>query len=160
MSKKKKADFGELLVCRNPKAEKDFDIDERLEAGMVLLGSEVKSLRARRADLEGAYASADGGALWLHKMHIGPYEQASVFNHESKRSRKLLLHQSEIRRWEARLRTRGYTVIPLAVYFKGGYAKVQLGLGKARKAKDRRHELKKQVELKEARSAADRGKGR
>lgn len=151
--KKKKEAPGELLVCRNPKATKMFDIEEKVEAGMVLMGSEVKSLRQRRADLEGAYASIDGGEVYLHKMHIAPYEQASIFGHEPKRTRKLLLKRSQIQRWEGKLTTRGYTIVPLAVYFKEGYAKVELGLGKGKKIKDRREDLKKKQDLRDARAA-------
>ncbi len=158
MSKSKKQPPGEILVCRNPKALKTHDIEERLEAGMVLTGSEVKSLRARRADLEGAYASIERGQAVLHKMHIAPYEFAGAFGHEPKRSRKLLMHRQEIQRWEGRLTTRGYTIVPLAVYFKGGYAKVELGLGKGRRVTDRREDLKREVDLQEARAAM--GKGR
>lgn len=158
MSKKKKETPGEILVCRNPKATKMFDIEERVEAGMVLTGSEVKSLRARRADLEGAYANIERREVVLHKMHIAPYEQAGAFGHEPKRSRKLLLKRSEIERWEGRLTMRGYTIVPLSVYFKGGYAKVELGLGKGKRVEDRREDLKREADLKEARAAL--GKGR
>jgi SsrA-binding protein len=151
--KNKKSAPGELLVCRNPKATKMFDIEETLEAGMVLMGSEVKSLRQRRADLEGAYASIEGGEVYLHKMHIAPYEQASHFGHEPKRTRKLLLKRSQIQKWEGKLTTKGYTLVPLQVYFKDGYAKVQLGLGKGRKVHDRREDLKRKQDLREARAA-------
>lgn len=154
MSKKsKKQTPGELLVCRNPKATKQYDIEERLEAGIVLTGSEVKSLRARRADLEGAYATIERGELVLHKMHIAPYEFAGAFGHEPKRSRKLLANKKEIERWEGRLTTKGYTIVPLSVYFKAGWAKVELGLGKGRKVTDKREELKREVDLREARAA-------
>ncbi len=154
MSKKSKKEApGEILVCRNPKATKMFDIEERVEAGMVLTGSEVKSLRARRADLEGAYANIERGEVVLHKMHIAPYEQAGAFGHEPKRTRKLLLNRREIERWEGRLTAKGYTIVPLAVYFKNGYAKVELGLGKGKRVADRREELKREVDLKEARAA-------
>jgi SsrA-binding protein len=155
---KKKEQPGEILVCRNPKATKMYELEERLEAGMVLTGSEVKSLRARRADLEGAYGSISHGQAVLHKMHIAPYEHAGAFGHEPKRSRKLLMKRREIERWEGRLTTRGYTIVPLSVYFKNGYAKVELGLGKGRKLGDKREELKREVDLKEARAAM--GKGR
>jgi SsrA-binding protein len=154
MGKKgKKSAPGEILVCRNPKATKMFDIEEKLEAGMVLRGSEVKSLRQRRADLEGAYASIEGGEVYLHKMHIAPYEQAGPFGHEPKRTRKLLLKRSQIQKWEGRLTAKGYTLVPLQVYFKEGYAKVQLGLGKGKKVHDRREDLKRKQDLREARAA-------
>ena len=154
MSAKKKTVPGELLVCRNPKATKLYDIEERLEAGLVLTGSEVKSLRNRRADLEGAYGAIEAGEAWLHKMHIAPYEQAGpFFQHEPKRKRKLLMSRQQIEKWQGKLTVRGYAIVPLAVYFKGGYAKVELGLGKGRKVHDRREELKRDQDLREARDA-------
>ncbi len=144
----------ELLVCRNPKAAKQYEIEERIEAGMVLKGSEVKSLRARKGDLEGAYAQIHQNEIWLQKMHIAPYEQGGPhFNHEPKRSRKLLLHRREIERVRGRLTAKGYTLVPLQVYFKGGHAKVQLGLAKGRKVKDNREEIKRAQDLREAREA-------
>ena len=155
MSTKKKDVPGELLVCRNPKATKLYDIEDRLEAGMVLTGSEVKSLRNRRADLEGAYAAFEAGEAWLYKMHIAPYEQAGpFFQHEPKRKRKLLMKKQQIEKWQGKLTIRGYAIVPLAVYFKGGYAKVELGLGKGRKIHDKRQDLKREQDLREARDAA------
>jgi SsrA-binding protein len=158
MSKKEKstADSGELVVCRNPRAQHDYEIEERLEAGIVLAGSEVKSLRARRANLEGSYASVDHGELYLHSVHIAPYEQAGPFGHEPKRSRKLLAHHEEIKRLGGRLAERGYTLVPLSIYFKGGRAKVELGMGKGRKRADRREEIRRDVDMKEARAAIAR----
>lgn len=152
--KGKKGTPGELLVCRNPKATKMFEIEDKLEAGMVLTGSEVKSLRQRRGDLEGAYASIENDEVLLHKMHIAPYVQAGpFFGHEPKRTRKLLLKRAQIEKWKGRLTTRGYTIVPLQVYFKDGYAKVELGLGKGRKVHDRREDLKREQDLREARAA-------
>ena len=157
---KKKGHPGELLVCSQPKAHQRYDIEERIEAGMVLVGSEVKSLRARNADLEGSYASLSNDELWLHKMHIAPYEQAAAFPHETKRPRKLLLKAREIEKLRGRLTQRGYTLVPLKVYFKNGYAKVQLGLGKGKRTIDRREDLKKKADMREARQAVNRGRGR
>lgn len=153
-----KKEAGELLVCRNPKAAARFVIDERLEAGMQLTGSEVKSLRARKADLEGAYARVDQGELYLHKMYIGPYAQATAFAHEPKRSRKLLAHRHEIEKLTGKLAVRGYTLLPLQVYFKNGRAKIELGLAKAKDMEDKREDIKRKVELREAKDAM--GKGR
>lgn len=152
--KKKETTPGELLVCSNPKARQRFEIEERIEVGMVLGGSEVKSLRARSADLEGAYASFEAGELWLHKMHIAPYDQASVFGHKPKRSRKLLAKAKELRRLFGKLSTRGYTLVPLRVYFRNGWAKVELGLAFGKKTPDRREDLRKRAELREARVGA------
>ena len=158
MATKKRVDKGvpgmEMLVCRNPKAAKQYEIEETLECGMVLKGSEVKSLRQRRADLEGAYATVSGDELWLHKMHIAPYEQSGPhFNHEPKAKRKLLAHRHEIQKVRGRLTTRGYTLIPLQVYFKNGVAKVQLGLGKGKKLHDQRQSIRRKEDLREARAA-------
>ncbi len=150
----------ESLVCRNPKAAKRYEIEERLEAGMVLQGSEVKSLRLRRADLEGSYAAIDGGELFLHKMHIAPYEQAGPhFNHEPKRKRKLLVKKREIEKLHGRLTAKGYTLVPLQCYFKNGVAKVQLGLGKGKRVGDERESIKAKAELREARDAMKQVKG-
>ncbi len=149
----------ELLVCRNPMAAKRYDIDERLEAGMVLYGTEVKSLRARRANLEGAYCRIDHDELFLYSMHIAPYDQAGHSGHEAQRRRKLLVHKREIERLRGRLTTRGYALIPLQVYFKNGVAKVQVGLGRGKKKGDDRESIRKQEDLKEARVAMQRRKG-
>ena len=130
------------------------------EAGMVLKGSEVKSLRAKRADLEGAYASIERGELYLHKMFIGPYEQAGVFGHEPKDKRKLLVKRRELERLSGKLTMRGYTLVPLRVYFKDGWAKVELGLAKGKDVGDRREDLKRKAALDEARRAMRRGRGR
>lgn len=149
---------GELHVCRNAKAAARYAIDERLEAGMQLTGSEVKSLREKRADLEGAYARIDRGELWLYKMYIGPYAQATAFAHEPKRARKLLAHRHEIEKLTGKLAVRGYTLVPLQVYFKNGRAKIELGLAKAKDVGDKREEIKRKVDLREAKEAMNRGR--
>jgi len=159
MTKKSKADAGEFLVCRNPKAERNFDVEERLEAGLVLTGSEVKSLRSKHANLEGAYAEIEHGELWLIHMHIGPYAQAGHFGHETKRKRKLLAHKREIERLAGRVSMRGYALVPARVYFKHGRAKAELVLGKGRKVHDERESIKRELDLKEARSAMARRRG-
>ena len=147
------ADF---LVCRNPKAQHDYEIEEKLEAGLVLQGSEVKSLRARRADLEGAYAAIEHNELFLHGMHVAPYEQAGAFGHEPKRTRKLLVHKQEIKRLLGKLSLRGYTLVALSVYFKQGRAKVELGLGRGKKRGDHREDVRREIDLREARDAMNR----
>jgi SsrA-binding protein len=160
---KKRVDRGvpgmELLVCRNPKAAQRYDIEERLEAGMVLYGSEVKSLRARRANLEGAYCRVDDDELFLHGMHIAPYEQAGHSGHEPQRRRKLLVHKREIEKLRGRLSIRGYALVPLQVYFKNGVAKAQLGLGRGKRKGDQRDTIRREEDMKEARSAMQRHKG-
>jgi len=148
----------ELLVCRNPKAAQRYEIDERIEAGMVLYGTEVKSLRARRANLEGAYCRIDHDELYLFGMHIAAYEQGGHAGHETQRRRKLLVHKREIENLRGRLTMRGYALVPLQVYFKNGVAKVQLGLGRGKKKGDERESIRRQEDLKEARAAMERQK--
>ena len=153
-AKKKKglASDGDV-VCTNPKATKHYEISERFEAGMVLAGSEVKSLRERRADLEGAFASVDRGELWLHGLHIGSYAQATAYGHESRRKRKLLVKKREVEKVHGLLTMKGFTLVPIKIYFKNGWAKVLLGLGKGKKHVDKRHDLRKKAEMREARKA-------
>jgi SsrA-binding protein len=160
MAKRPAKEPGELMVCRNSKAAARYVIDERLEAGMVLRGSEVKSLRDRKADLDGAYARVEGGQLFLYKMYIGPYAQATAFAHEPKQARKLLAHKHEIEKLTGKLAMRGYTLIPLSVYFRDGRAKVELGLAKAKDIGDRREDLKQKAELREAKAAMSPRKSR
>jgi SsrA-binding protein len=160
MSTKAKSASGDQLICRNPKAERNFDVEERLECGMILTGSEVKSLRAKHADLEGAYAGFENMELYLFHMHIGPYKQAGRFGHEEKRKRKLLVHKREIERLMGRVANRGYALVPAKVYWKNGRAKVELVLGKGRKVHDNRETIKRELDLKEARAAMQSRRGR
>jgi len=152
-AKKKASDSGELLVCSNPMARRHYDIEDNFEAGMILKGSETKSLRARKASLEGAYASFRNGELFLSKMYIAPYEQATAFAHEPTRERKLLMHRHQLEKLQGRLTIRGYTLVPLRVYFKNRFAKVELGLGKGRTKGDKRQQVKRDIDRKEARDA-------
>jgi SsrA-binding protein len=149
----------EKVVCRNRRARHDYDIEDTFEAGIALVGSEVKSLRGGRADLKDAYATWRDGELFLVSAHIGAYEKASHFNHEPRRERKLLMHAQEIERLGVRIRERGYTLIPLEIYFKKGYAKVLLGLAKGRKKHDRRQEILAESERREMRDAARKEPG-
>ncbi len=139
----KKKDTGPRAVCTNKKARRDYQIEETLEAGLVLRGSEVKSLRDGRANLTDAYATVDRGEVWLSGLHISPYPHTRLEEQDPDRRRKLLLHAREIRRLAGKLQTRGYTLVPLRVYFRRGYAKVELGLGKGKKHYDKREDLKK-----------------
>ncbi|GAB4115229.1 MAG: SsrA-binding protein SmpB [Sandaracinaceae bacterium] len=150
----------EKLVARNARALTRFDVEERLEAGLVLQGSEVKSLRAGRADLEGAFATITNGEVLVHGLFIAPYERATVWGHDPKRTRKALLHRAEIDKWQGRITMRGYTIVVLSLYFKNGRAKVELGLGKGRKLGDDREKMRKKADMEEARSAMQRTKGR
>ena len=140
MSEKRPAD--EKVVCENRRARFDFVIDDTVEAGLQLMGSEVKSLRNGEASLSDAYALPDKDELYLHNAHIGPYKPAMAFGHLPVRPRKLLMHRAEIDKWAAKVRERGYTIVPLMLYFKGGRAKVRLGLGRGKKDLDRRDSIR------------------
>lgn len=130
------------VVCSNRKAKKDYFIDEKMEAGISLVGTEVKSLRAGMATLQDAYASVEDGELFLHNAHISPYEKGNIYNHEPKRTRKLLMHKKEIRRLLGKVQQKGYTLIPLSFYFNdAGIVKVELGLAKGKRAYDKRREI-------------------
>jgi SsrA-binding protein len=132
----------ERTVVTNRRARHEFHVEETYEAGLVLTGSEVKALRAGRASLQDAYARFQGGEAWLVNMHISPYEKAGPFGHDPTRPRKLLLHRSELRRLVGKVQQRGYTLIPLRVYFnERGFAKVELGLARGKRQVDRRAEI-------------------
>jgi len=148
---------GERTVVANRRARHDYHLEETYEAGLQLLGSEVKSLRAGRASLQDAYAKVRGGEVWLVNMHIAPYEQAGPFNHDPLRPRKLLLHRAEIRRLVGKVRERGYTLVPLRVYFRRGLAKVELALARGKKQYDKRADIRKrEAERQIARALAGR----
>ncbi|MCG8557872.1 MAG: SsrA-binding protein SmpB [Proteobacteria bacterium] len=147
-----------MLVCSNGRAMHRYHILDRLECGLVLLGSEVKSLRARQANLEGAFATVDAGELYLNGMYIAPYSQATHFGHEPKRKRKLLARRAEIERLMGKLAIRGYTLVPLRVYFKRGRAKVELGLGKGKRVGDKRQSIRRELDRREARDAVQRAR--
>jgi SsrA-binding protein len=125
-------------VALNRKARHEYHVEETLEAGLVLTGTEIKSIRAGRANLAEAYARIERGEAWLIGAHIAPYEQASRFNHEPTRTRKLLLHRGQIAELVGKTQTRGYTLVPLRLYLRDGLAKVELGLARGRKAHDKR----------------------
>lgn len=153
MSKKHTRE-GEQLVARNARATQRYTIEDRLECGIVLLGTEVKALRTKGADLEGSWASIENGELFLHKAHIPTYEQAALaFQHDTKRTRKLLAHAHEIEKLSGRLTLRGYTLVPLRLYFKNGRAKVEVGLGKGKDVEDKRQDLRAKAAERERRAA-------
>lgn len=131
------------VVCRNKRAHVHYAIDERFEAGIALVGSEVKSLRSGQADLVDAYARIERGELFLVGANIPVYKNAGMFGHEPRRTRKLLVHKTQIRRLQGRLTERGFTLVPLTIYWKNGRAKIELGLGKGKKHEDRRAALDK-----------------
>ena len=134
---------GKKIICVNKRARFDYAIDEMFEAGLVLQGTEVKSLRAGRATLKDAYAEVRDGEMFLLHAHINQYEQANRFNHEPERPRKLLLHKREIHRLAGKTQERGLTLIPTRMYFSRGKAKVELGLGKGKRQYDKRQDMKR-----------------
>jgi SsrA-binding protein len=135
----------EKIVCVNRQARHNYFIDEIYEAGLVLVGSEVKSLRDGKANLVDSYAQIRHGEAFLINAHISPYAGANQFNHEPTRIRKLLLHGREIERLTGKTKERGLTLIPLKLYFKGGRAKVELGLARGKKLYDKRETLRRKV---------------
>lgn len=128
-------------VVTNRRARHKFELVEKMEAGIVLSGSEVKALRGGKAQMSDAYAVVDGGEVWLRKLHIPPYEYASVDAHEAERPRKLLLHRAEIERLVGKTAQKGLTLIPTRIYFKGPRAKVELALARGKEGRDRRREI-------------------
>lgn len=147
------ADDGRKVVARNRKARHEYEILETFEAGMVLKGPEVKSLREGKASFQDAYATVDRGEVWLHSLHISPYEQANRFNEDPLRVRKLLLNRDEIRRLVGKVEEKGLTLVPLEIYFRRGNAKVELGLARGKKLHDKRDALKAKQLEREARRA-------
>ena len=130
------------LIAKNKKAYFNYDVLDKVEAGLVLRGSEVKSLRAGKLQLVDAYAKIEEGEAWLIHAHIGDYDHAGAWAHDPTRKRKLLLHRQEIEKLEARVREKGFTLIPLEVYFKEGRAKVMLGLCKGKAVHDKRKTIR------------------
>lgn len=131
------------IIATNKKARHDYDISNEIEAGIVLVGTEVKSIRQGRVNLKDSYADIKNGEVFLKQMHISPYENAYYDNHEPLRSRKLLLHNREIKKLIGKTSERGFTIVPLKVYFKNGKIKVQIGLAKGKKLYDKRDTIKK-----------------
>ena len=147
------------LVASNRKARFEYEILDTLEAGIALVGPEVKSLRAGNANLSDAYAIVRRGEVFLVNAHIGPYEQAGRANAAPRRERKLLLHRAEIERFAGRAEERGFTLVPLELYFKQGRAKVQLGLARGKKAHDKRETIRRRDSDREMQRAL-RGRSR
>lgn len=138
---------GAKIVCRNRRATHEYSIEDRFEAGLALVGTEVKSLRAGYADLSDAYAKVENGQLLLMGAHIAPYEKASHFNHDPRRPRVLLIHKSALTRLAVKTKERGYTLVALEIYFtERGWAKVLIGLAKGRKQHDNREAIRKHEE--------------
>ena len=130
------------VIATNRKARHDYLIEDTFEAGLVLTGSEIKSIRAGQVNLRDSYAAIRDGELWLINVHIAPYHQASYENHEPRRDRKLLMHRREINRLTGKLQEKGLTLIPLQLYLKNSRAKVELGLGRGKKSYDKRQSMR------------------
>lgn len=130
-------------LAQNKKAYHDFFIEETFEAGIVLQGTEIKSIRKGKANLKDSFAKIERGELYLYNMHVSPYEQGNRYNHDPLRTRKLLLHRKEINKLIGETKEVGFTIVPLKLYLKNGYCKVLIGLGKGKKQYDKREDLKK-----------------
>ena len=135
------AEQGKKIIARNRRARHDYHIEDVVEAGLVLTGTEVKSLRAGRASLTDGFGQVSEQEVWLHNVHIPEYTQGTWTNHEPRRTRKLLLHRTEIDRLTAATAERGLTLVPLSLYFKDGKAKVELAVARGKRTYDKRHEL-------------------
>ena len=147
------------LIVKNKKAYYNFEILTEFEAGMVLLGTEVKSLREHRANLKESFARIRNGEVWLENCHISPFSHGNLFNHKPTRSRKLLLHRREISKIIGQVTQKGRTIVPLALYFKGGKAKVKLGIAKGKRAYDKR-EIRRQRVIEREIQAELKGRNR
>jgi len=138
------------LVAQNKKAHFEYFLEELFEAGLSLSGTEVKSLRQGKCSLKESFVRIEKGEAFLYNMHISPYEQGNIFNKDPLRTRKMLLHKSEIRRLIGKVKTDGYTIVPVKIYFKGNYAKVQIALAKGKKLYDKRQDIAKKDQRREA----------
>jgi SsrA-binding protein len=156
MSSRSKSDPSEKVAASNRRASHDYEILERIEAGIRLTGSEVKSLRGGRASLAEAFARIRDGEAWLEGMHIPPYEQGITKGYDPIRPRKLLLHRREIERLLGKTKEQGLALVPMRVYFTHGLAKVELGLGKGRREYEKRHAIAKRESEREIEQAAGR----
>ena len=141
---------GIKLVANNKKARYDYFIEETNETGIVLHGTEVKSLRLGQCSIKEAFISIDHGEVFINRMHINPYEKGNIFNKDPLRVKKLLMHKNEIYKMESRAQVKGYTIVPLRVYFKGSLVKVEIGLAKGKKLYDKRQDIAKKDQKREA----------
>ena len=150
---------GQKFVAQNKRARHDYHIDDTYEAGMVLVGTEVKSLRMGRASLVDGFVDIDNHEAWLHGVHIPEYTQGTWTNHSARRKRKLLLNRGEIARIERKITDKGYTLVPLSLYFKDGRAKVEIALARGKRTYDKRQALAERQASREAqRAMAHRGR--
>ena len=146
----KKATEGVKVVATNRKARHDYAIEDTIEAGIVLIGSEIKSIREGRVNLRDSYASIEDGEVLLHNTHIAPYDPASRFGHEPRRKRKLLLHKRQIARLASRVQEKGYTLIPLRLYLSNNRAKIELALARGKRQYDKRAAIAKREDQRRA----------
>jgi SsrA-binding protein len=144
------------IVCQNRKAYHDYSIEETVEAGIQLLGTEVKSLRDGKANLKDSYVLIKDSEVILLNCHISPYSHGNIMNHDPLRTRKLLLHRKEIERLRGKMQQKGYTLIPLKIYFKGPYAKVEIGLARGKRLYEKRETIKEREAKKDIEKAMKR----
>jgi len=135
------ASEGIKVISDNRKAYHDYFIEEKFEAGIILTGTEIKSIRNGRVNLKDSYARIENGEVWLHQMHISPYEQGNRFNHDPLRKRKLLLNRSEIIKLVGKIQLQGLTLVPTKIYLRRGMAKIELGVGRGKKNYDKRQDI-------------------
>ena len=131
------------LIAKNPTAYHNYSIEDKIETGIVLFGTEIKSIRAGKVNLKDSYANIKNGEVYISGMHISPYEHGNIFNKNPLRDRKLLLNKREINRLIGLTKQKGYTLIPISIYFKGNFVKVELGIGKGKKLYDKRQDIAK-----------------
>ena len=131
------------LIAKNPTAYHNYAIEDKLEAGIVLSGTEIKSIRSGKANLKDCYAQIKNGEVYIIGMHISPYEHGNIFNKDPLRERKLLLNEKEIKKLIGMVQQKGYSLIPISLYFKGSFVKVELGIGKGKKLYDKRQDIAK-----------------
>lgn len=149
MTARNKDDAGRFREVRNAKARRDYEIGERFEAGIALKGTEVKSIRAGRAQISDAFGRCERGELWLYNAHIEQYAFGNINNHDARRVRKLLLHRHEVRKIAQALEAGGQALVPLRLYFKGALVKAEIALGTGKKLHDKRADLKKKLQDRE-----------
>ncbi len=142
---------GIKLIANNKKAYHDYFIDEKFEAGLALHGTEVKSLRMGKCSIKEAFVTINKGEVFINHMHISPYEKGNIFNRDPLRTRKLLLHKSEINKLAGQVKMKGYTIMPLKVYLKGSLVKIEIGLARGKKSYDKRQDIAKKDAQREAR---------
>ncbi|NDJ55066.1 MAG: SsrA-binding protein SmpB [Chloroflexi bacterium] len=148
------------VIARNRKARHNYHIEDTLEAGLVLTGSEIKSIRAGSVDIAEGYINIQGREMWAHNLYIAPFEQAADNNHETRRPRKLLLHRYQISRWGDNVQQKGYTIVPLSLYLRGHLAKLEIGLARGKRQYDKRQDIaKRDAQRRIDRALSERGRG-